>query len=85
MVKNVIYNSDYIIGTKENIWKSFKEEIINELNDNTIDFEVLQTNINDIINIMKDIQENEDVYPETYLKISECAMGGYTYKVLEEV
>ena len=37
-MKNVIYEDDYLIGNKENIWKFFKEEINRQLQDNTIDF-----------------------------------------------
>lgn len=83
-MKNVIYEDDYLIGSKENIWKSFKEEINRQLQDNTLDFEVLKTNINDMLEIMENIQENDDIYGNTLLKIKEQAMGGFTYSILKE-
>lgn len=84
-MKNIIYEDDSLIGTKENIWKGFKEEINRQLQDNTIDFEELKTNINDMLQVMIEIQENQDIYCNTLLKIKESPMGSLYYKVLEEV
>lgn len=80
----IIYDGESIIGTKENIWKAFKEEIIKELNDNTLDLDTIKINIDDYLEVMKEIQYNEEIETTTLLKISECAMGGYTYKILKE-
>lgn len=85
MDNKVIYEGDYIIGSKENIWRFFKEEINRELNDNTIYLEVLKTNINDMLEVMVELENNHDIYDNTLVKIKECSMGGYTYKILEEV
>ena len=83
-MNNIIYEGDYLIGTKENIWKYFKEEINMQLDDNTIDFEELKNNFSNIMEVMGEIQENQDIYNNTLLKIKECAMGGFTYSVLKE-
>lgn len=85
MDNKVIYEDDYIIGSKENIWSSFKEEINRELQDNTVYLEVLKTNINDILEVMIELDNNNNIYNDTLVKIKECPMGGYTYTILEEV
>ena len=85
MDNKVIYEDDYIIGSKENIWRSFKEEINRELQDNTIYLEVLKTNINDMLEVMIELDNNNNIYNNTLVKIKECSMGGYTYTILEEV
>ena len=83
-MKNVIYENDGLIGTKENLWKNFKEEIIRQLQDNTIDFEELKNNFSDIMEVMGKIQENQDIYNNTLLIIKENPMGNLYYKVLKE-
>lgn len=83
-MKNVIYEDDYLIGSKENIWKFFKEEFCRQLQDNTIDFEELKNNFDEILELMRKIQENDDIYGNTLLKIKEQAMGGFTYSILKE-
>lgn len=84
-MKNIIYENDAIIGTKENLWKSFKEEIKRQLDDNTIDFEELKNNFSDIMEVMGKIQDNQDIYNNTLLIIKESPMGSLYYKILEEV
>ena len=84
-MKNVIYENDAIIGTKENLWKYFKEEIKRQLDDNTIDFDELKNNFSDVLEVMGKIQENQDIYGNTLLIIKESPMGSLYYKVLEEV
>lgn len=83
-MKNVIYENDALVGTKENIWKYFKEEIINQLHDNTIDFEILKDNINKTIEIMQEIQNNQNIYENTLLIIKENNFGDFYYKILKE-
>lgn len=83
-MKNVIYENDYLIGTKENIWKCYKEEIKRQLDDNTIDFDELKNNFCDIMQVMGEIQENQDIYNNTLLIIKESPMGSLYYKTLEE-
>lgn len=84
-MKNVIYENDGFIGTKDNLWKYFKEEIKRQLDDNTIDFEELKNNFSDILEVMEKIQENQDIYGNTLLIIKESPMGSLYYKILEEV
>lgn len=83
-MKNVIYENDGLIGTKENIWKYFKEEINKQLQDNNIDFETVRCNINDMLQVMEEIQENNDIYGNTLLIIKESPMGNLYYKTLKE-
>lgn len=83
-MKNVIYESDYLLGTKENIWKYFKEEINKQLQDNTIDFENLKENVNNMLEVMEEIQENQDIYNNTLLMIKENVYGNLYYKILKE-
>lgn len=84
-MKNVIYENDGLIGTKENLWKNFKEEFCRQLQDNTIDFDELKNNFDEILEVMRKIQENQDIYNNTLLIIKESPMGSLYYKVLEEV
>lgn len=83
-MKNVIYENDGLIGTKENLWKNFKEEFCRQLQDNTIDFDELKNNFDEILEIMKKIQENQDIYNNTLLIIKESPMGSLYYKILKE-
>ena len=83
-MEKVIYENDGLIGTKENLWKYFKEEIKRQLDDNTIDFETLQDNINNILEVMKQIQENQDIYGNTLLIIKQNNFEDLYYKTLEE-
>lgn len=83
-MKNVIYKNDYLLGTKENIWKYFKEEINKQLQDNTIDFENLKTNVNNMLEVMEEIQENQGIYNNTLLMIKENVYGDLYYKILKE-
>lgn len=84
-MEKVIYENDGLIGTKENIWKCYKEEIKRQLDDNTIDFDELKNNFSDILEVMEQIQENQDIYNNTLLIIKEHPMGSLYYKTLEEV
>lgn len=83
-MKNVIYENDGLIGTKDNLWKYFKEEIKRQLDDNTIDFDELKNNFSNIMEVMGEIQENQDIYGNTLLIIKENPMGNLYYKTLEE-
>lgn len=83
-MKNVIFEDDYLIGSKENIWKFFKEEFCRQLQDNTIDLEELKNNFDEILEVMRKIQENNDIYGNTLLKVKGQAMGGLTYSILKE-
>ena len=84
-MKNVIYEDDSLIGTKDNIWKYFKEEIVLQIQDNTLGFEDVKSNINNMLQVMNEIQENENIYGNTLLKIRLNAFGDFYYKILEEV
>lgn len=84
-MKNVIYENDGLIGTKDNLWNYFKEEIKRQLEDNTIDFDELKNNFSDIMEVMEKIQENKDIYGNTLLIIKENPMGNLYYKELLEV
>lgn len=83
-MKNIIYENDYLLGTKKNIWKYFKEEINKQLQDNTIDFENLKENVNNMLEVMEEIQENQDIYDNTLLMIKENVYGNLYYKTLKE-
>lgn len=83
-MNNIIYDNEKIIGTMENIWKFFKEEITREMQDNTISFEVMQHNFNDMLEVMKELEQDKNIYPNTLIKIEEHPMGGYIYKTLKE-
>lgn len=83
-MNNIIMIDDAIVGTMENIWKSYKEELKRQMDDNTISFEELRHNFMDILEVMERLEEDVDVYSNTLIKIKENAMGGLTYKILEE-
>lgn len=83
-MKNVLYTKDLLIGTWEDIWKHYKEELISQMNDNGISFQELNSNFRDILNLMDDIESNGDIYSTTLLMIKENPMGSLTYKVIEE-
>lgn len=83
-MEKILMVDDAIVGTMENIWKSYKEELKRQMDDNTISFEELRHNFMDILEVMEKM-ENEEIYPNTLVKIKENAMGGLTYKILEEV
>ncbi len=83
-MEKVLFIDDAIVGTMENIWKSYKEELKRQMDDNTISFEELRHNFMDILEVMERLEEDVDVYSNTLIKIKENAMGGLTYKILEE-
>lgn len=84
-MKNIIMIDDAIIGTMEDIWKSYKEELKRQMDDNTISFEELRHNFTDILVVMEQMESDADIYPNTLVKIQENAMGGLNYKRLEEI
>lgn len=83
-MKNVIYINDSLIGTYEDIWKYYKEELINQMNDNGISFQELNSNFSEILSLMEKLEENKDIYSNTLISIKETPMGSLTYKVLKE-
>ena len=83
-MKNVIFNDNDIIGTYENVWKFFKEEIKRQMDDNGISFQKLNSNFKDILNIMEEIENDGDIYSNTLIVIKESPMGNLYYKVLKE-
>ena len=83
-MKNVIFNDNDIIGTYENVWKFFKEEIKRQMDDNGISFQELNSNFKDILNIMEEIENDGDIYSNTLIVIKESPMGNLYYKVLKE-
>lgn len=82
-MNNIIYDNEKIIGTLENIWKFFKEEINRQMQDNTISFEELHYNTNEILELMEELEENK-IDSDTLIQIEEHPMGGYVYKTIEE-
>ena len=76
---------DSIVGTMENVWKSYKEELKRQMDDNTISFEELRHNFTDILELMEEMESDTDIYSNTLVKIQENAMGGLNYKKLEEI
>ena len=83
-MKNVLYTKDVLIGTWEDIWKNYKEELKRQMDDNGVSFQELNSNFRDILNLMDDIESNGDIYSTTLLMIKETPMGSLTYKVIEE-
>lgn len=83
-MKNVIYINDSLIGTYEDIWKYYKEELINQMNDNGISFQELNNNFSEILSLMEKLEDNKDIYSNTLISIKETPMGSLTYKVLKE-
>lgn len=83
-MKNVLYTKDVLIGTYEDIWKNYKEELISQMNDNGISFQELNSNFREILNLMEDIESNRDIYFTTLLMVKETPMGSLKYKVIEE-
>lgn len=84
-MKNVIYVNDALIGTYEDIWKSYKEELKRQMDDNTISFEELKRNFMDILDVMEQMEDDINIYPNTLVIIKENAMGNLYYKRLEEI
>lgn len=83
-MKNVIYVNDALIGTYEDIWKNYKEELKKQMDDNGVSFQELNSNFREILNLMEDIETNVDIYSNTLLMIKETPMGSLKYKVIEE-
>ena len=83
-MKNVIYINDSLIGTYEDIWKYYKEELITQMNDNEISFQELNNNFSEILSLMEKLEDNKDIYSNTLISIKETPMGSLTYKVLKE-
>lgn len=83
-MKNVIYINDSLIGTYEDIWKYYKEELIAQMNDNGISFQELNNNFSEILSLMEKLEDNKDIYSNTLISIKETPMGSLTYKVLKE-
>ena len=84
-MENVLFYEDAIVGTMENIWKNYKEELRKQMEDNTISFEELKNNFNEILEVMEEMENDTNVCFDTLVKIQENAMGCLYYKVLEEV
>lgn len=84
-MNNVIMYDDSIVGTFEDLWKNFKEELKRQMEDNTISFEELRHNFTDILELMEEMESDKDIYSNTLVKIQENAMGGLNYKKLEEI
>ena len=83
-MKNVLYTKDLLIGTYEDIWKNYKEELKRQMDDNGVSFQELNSNFREILNLMEDIECNTDIYSTTLLMIKETPMGTLKYKVIEE-
>ena len=84
-MEKILMIDDAIVGTMENIWKSYKEELKRQMDDNTINFEELKRNFTDILDVMEQMEGDINIYPNTLVKIQENAMGGLNYKRLEEI
>ena len=84
-MEKILMIDDAIVGTMENIWKSYKEELKRQMDDNTINFEELKRNFTDILDVMEQMEDDMNIYPNTLVIIKENAMGGLNYKILEEV
>ena len=84
-MEKIIMVDDAIVGTMENIWKSYKEELKRQMDDNTISFEELKRNFTDILDVMEQMEDDMNIYPNTLVIIKENAMGGLNYKRLEEI
>ena len=84
-MEKILMIDDDIVGTMENIWKSYKEELKRQMDDNTINFEELKRNFTDILDVMEQMEGDINIYPNTLVKIQENAMGGLNYKRLEEI
>lgn len=84
-MNKVIEGDTYIIGNKENLWKYFKNEIIRQLDDNTLDFEEMRYNVDDMLEVFDFIQDDEAIDPDTIIKVEQHVMGGFVYHIMKEV
>lgn len=83
-MKNVIYVNDALIGTYEDIWKNYKEELKKQMDDNGISFQELNNNFKEILWLMERLEEDKNVYSNSLIMIKETPMGTLTYKVIKE-
>ena len=84
-MEKILMIDDAIVGTMENIWKSYKEELKRQMDDNTISIEELKRNFTDILDVMEQMEDDTNIYPNTLVIIKENAMGNLYYKRLEEI
>ena len=85
IMNNIIDNGETQIGRVKDIVKTYKQEMIDQINNGDSDIGEMKYNIGLIIDLLWDIKKDESLWEDTIIEVKYNPMGCYQYVKYEKV